>query len=276
MDESIFEFLKEFYIYLTRITEISYDSECPPSETECTDPDPNAVGTWISPKSHGMLVGCSYELFNMIPRVAALSRRKRERLRRTKSGRPMTDEMSEELEQDTAYYYAMRSQILAWQPPANAHRDFITCGEIYRQAVLCYLDISFADPAVLAQPEAPDFVHACFNNLNQLLEILPLDAYITSTLCWPMALFGSLAKDEAQRAVIYNRLQAMWDVMRLGNITATMRFLERLWADLRSGSIVLVGSIECPSPEKNGKNKPVDLTDMEGLMRRYNLLLSFA
>lgn len=276
MDESILEFLKEFYIYITRITDISYDSERPPSETG-SENDPNSVVSRVGTKSHGMLVGCAYEIFNMIPRVSALARRKRGRLRNRDTGKQMTEDQARELEEDRASYHAMHAYIQAWQPVSDVDPDITICGAIYQQAVLCYLDVSFADPSLVAEPQLPLIVQERFDTLNPLLEALPLEANISSTLCWPLALFGSLAKDETQRDIIYRRLQAMWDVLKIGNITATMKFLERLWGDLRRDEIVLVGSSASSTKRtaKGKKNVPVDLTDMEGLMKRYNQLVSF-
>ncbi|EEP78063.1 predicted protein [Uncinocarpus reesii 1704] len=183
-------------------------------------------------------------------------------------------------------YYDLRSQVLSWQPPSDARDDFITGGRIYQQAILCYLDASFASPPLTAQTDLPDFICERFETLKHLLDELPVDAPISHTLCWPLALFGSLARKAEQREFIIHRLQAMWEILHLGNIRTTMRFLERLWDDHHaslSNNVAACGSVDGTSSalvratkRKINSKDIYDNSDMEALMKRYELMFSFA
>ncbi|KMP07205.1 hypothetical protein CISG_06823 [Coccidioides immitis RMSCC 3703] len=292
IDESILEFLKEFYTYVLRITEISNDSQIIVLHGSVRQETPTGDFAWVSGKSYGMLVGCSYELFDMIPQVSALARRKRQRIKENskQSSSSARSKHQEEPDTDEMAYRILRSRILFWRPPSDARQDFITCGWIYQQAILCYLDVSFANPPITAQTPLPRFIHERFERLKCLLDELPIDAPISHTLCWPLALFGSLARKADHRELILNRLQAMWELLRLGNINTTMNFLKRLWEDDGSDMSDNAASSSCdhPATTKNSsamvratkrKRAPKiisDNSDMEALMKKYELMFSFA
>lgn len=282
------EFLKEFYTYILRITEISSDSQSIVLQGSISLDPPDRDFTWVSGKSYGMLVGCSYELFDMIPQVSSLARRKRHKIKesRKQKSQSQKNNASNELDADEMAYRILKSRILSWQPPPDARKDFVTCGWIYQQAILCHLDASFANPPITAQAPLPEFIIERFENLKLLLGELPVDAPISHTLCWPLALFGSLARGAEHRELIFNRLQAMWELLRLGNVKTTMNFLRRLWDD-NSGDFVYSSSNDTSAtgdsstviraPKRKRISKVVyDNSDMEALMKRYELMFSFA
>lgn len=282
------EFLKEFYTYILRITEISSDSQSIVLQGSIRLDPPDRDFSWISGKSYGMLVGCSYELFDMIPQVSSLARRKRHKIKESRRQKLQNHKHAtpHELDADEMAYRILKSRILSWQPPPEAQKDFVTCGWIFQQAILCHLDASFANPPLTAQTPLPDSILERLENLKLLLGELPVDAPISHTLCWPLALFGSLAREVKYRELIYNRLQAMWELLRLGNVQTTMNFLRKLWDD-NSGDFVY-SSTNDTSPTGNSgtvvraaKRKRIskvvyDNTDMEALMKRYELMFSFA
>lgn len=281
MDQSLLEFLKEFYIYISRITEISCDSERLPYRDQYRPVhDPTSAAPWISNKSFGILVGCAHELFEMIPQVSAYGRkRRRDYMHGTKRGHepdtPNDEGLIDDDWADELTYYSLQAKILAWQPPEGAHEDFVTCGLIYQQALLCYLDISYITSPITAHSDMPDSIMQRFGVLDVLLAKLPLDAPISSTLCWPLALFGSVAREGPQRAMVLGRLEAMWQFLRIGNIMSTMNLLKRLWGDEPKDSTTSTSPIPAPRPRRTAK-KVSDPSDMEGLMKKYALMISFA
>ncbi|KAK2751075.1 hypothetical protein FQN57_000150 [Myotisia sp. PD_48] len=284
MDQSILEFLKEFYIYITRITEISSNEIIQLDDQYQPIHHPRSASPWVSNKSFGILVGCAHELFDLIPQVSALARERRRKYSsegdNTQQAVPSPATLDDNGE-DLAYY-SLLAKILAWVPPESSPSDFATAGKIHQQALLCYLDISCANPPISAQSELPESIQGRFYVLNNLLAELPLDAPISSTLCWPLALFGSVARDEYQRAIILGRLEAMWGFLHIGNIMSTMNLLKRLWDDKRLNDF--------PAPEIGYPNntavalrrqphsiskRAADPSDMEALMKKYALMISF-
>ncbi|KAI1936227.1 hypothetical protein LOZ66_004684 [Ophidiomyces ophidiicola] len=287
IEDSMLEFLKEFYTYIFRITELSNDSQTVILHGSVSHVPPTNEFSWLSGKSYGMLVGCSYELFDMIPQVSALARRKRQKIKEAQKqrSRGYGSTVPEGGDTDEMACRILRSRILAWRPPPDARPDFVTCGLIYQQAILCYLDTAFSNPPLTAQSPLPDFVLQRLDRFVVLLDQLPADAPISHTMCWPLAMFGSLSRRTDHRKLILDRLQAMWELLRLGNIRTTMNFLQKLWEDNQGDGSTHTPSAECirivspgakASKRRRGLRTIHDNSDMEALMKKYEIMFSFA
>jgi hypothetical protein len=257
VEPSILEFLTEFYVYTQGITSLSTwadDSELG-TITHATQTQPLA-----SVNSPGFLLGCAYDIFNFIPHAYDLVQRKRRTL--LNSGVPAwLSEFECDIEQDQ--YEDLHSQISQWQAPVNSSPDFATCGYIYQEALLCYLEMSFLLHPDATQELIESTVSARLQNFGVMLSILPLNAPISATLLWPLMLFGVLTQGVELRDRILQRLAAMWDMLGLGNINATTKFLERFWEDRDNGHAF-------------GSGIGYGLNDVGQIMREYDIDIALA
>jgi hypothetical protein len=235
-------FIKEFYAYIACISDLNATAE---------DDDCMPLIGMDSLNSSGMLVGCAHELFELMPKVSTLNRlaRRRHSLSNVVGVAPGLTSVAAEAEEPAT----IQRQVLAWEPPAGSHPDFATCGKIYQQALLVYLHASLSPSGTAAA----DTVRQSFDSLLKLLSVLPRDAPISATLCWPLAIFGSLAREVEDREVIRGRLEAMWELLGLGNVKTTIEFLDHLWEDVVAGKVL------------------ADPSDLDGLMKRYGVQISF-
>jgi hypothetical protein len=219
-------FIKEYYAYTSHITNLTGES-CDPDDALSPISEP-----LITPKSSGFLLGCSHDLFVLAPQICDLARRRRNSDPASPSTSPSEPASSNcEDDEDLA---AFQMQVLSWQPPAGADVDFATCGMIYQQALLIYLEVLRLSPLsplspLAASPVLPPVIQECLDRASFLIATLSDNATCASTLCWPLAVLGCVAREAGHRGTIRRRLQAMWAFLRLGNIRRTLEFLEELW-----------------------------------------------
>lgn len=241
LEESMLEFLKEYYVYIANITDLSMDDES-------TTPDPDALCAepLTSDKTPGVLLGCAHRLFELIPEMSALARQQH-----------FVENESYALVQRRQ---EMKSRIISWEPPANCDPDFALCGRIYQQAFLVYNNTMSVQMYDTSNSSHVVFVGQSIEKALSLLSALPITAPISATLVWPLAFLGTLALEQYQREVIRNRLENIWNLLGLGNVRATIDFLARYWSDndLRQG---------CSQPIYHG--------NLAVLMERYGLNISF-
>jgi len=213
-------FIKEYYAYTSHITNLTGESCDPDDPDDALSPISEPL---ITPKSSGVLLGCSHDLFVLAPRICDLARQ------RGSSGTASPSEpVSYDCEGDEGPK-AFQMQVLSWQPPAGADVDFATCGMIYQQALLIYLEVLRLSPLSPLSPVLPPMIQECLDRASFLIAKLSDDATCCSTLCWPLAVLGCVALEVGHRGTIRKRLQAMWAFLRLGNIKRTLEFLEELW-----------------------------------------------
>ncbi len=226
LEESMLEFLKEYYSYISHITNLSNESDVDLSYFK----DHIRVETLTSEKSPGVLLGCAHKLFELIPQISS-SIRQQYRLR---SDHSQTNHAQASLKD--AYDMIQRQReiqisILSWSPPQDSDPTFVLCGKIYQQALLIYNSSTILQP--LNQSSEMEFIliRRGIDHVIALLHNLPVDAPISATIVWPLAFLGTLASDPHHREVIHARLRAIWDILGLGNVKKTIGFLERYWAD---------------------------------------------
>jgi len=247
-EESMLEFLKEYYTYIAHITDLSIEVEAPTTDLDVLHFEP-----LTSHKSSGVLLGCAFKLFELIPEMSSLARQQQELISTTLPSQILVDQIVQKRME-------MQTRVATWQPPAHSDPDFALCGRIYQQAFLVYnkpIALQYSSTEYTTQQA---FVTHSIDNVISLLNVLPLKAPISATLVWPLAFLGTLAIETHQRQSIKKRLEQIWDILGLGNVRATIDFLTRYWADTGlpsgSGSVVYHGHLE-------------------GLMEKYGLNISF-
>jgi hypothetical protein len=219
VEENVVEFLKEFYVYTESITSLTRPKilRLPSASTSTTE----LVRLCVE-KSPGNLLGCSQELFNLVPEVQSLVQQQRgSKLFACDDLSTSSDWIKELL------YLDLHARVSSWGPPANTSAEFAISGAIYQQALLWHLETTFHTTTHSEMESAQDrltrFIH--------LLDSLPLEAPISVTLTWPLVLFGIIAKDKAYRDSIYHRLSYMLEMFGLLNIQTSMVFLQRIWIE---------------------------------------------
>ncbi|RFU27501.1 hypothetical protein B7463_g8841, partial [Scytalidium lignicola] len=225
-EESILEFLKEYYAYIAHITDLSTDMDTPSSDpSSFTGAEP-----LTSDKSSGVLLGCAYKLFEMIPRISTLAREQHELTTYASQSTMDQYKLEEKAHLVVQKRLNLQSHIFAWQPPPNCDNDFELCGRIYQQALLVYNNPPF--PSIFSNSASNlSFARQSIDNTISLLNLLPMNAPISATLVWPLAFLGTLAEELHQRHAIRSRLEGIWNILGLGNVKATIDFLDRYWSD---------------------------------------------
>jgi hypothetical protein len=68
-------------------------------------------------------------------------------------------------------------------------------------------------------------VERAFIDAAKLFESLPVNLPISTALCWPLAILGTCARQVGQRIMFRQRLEDMYNFLKLGNIQETKRLL---------------------------------------------------
>ncbi|KAJ5106898.1 hypothetical protein N7456_003573 [Penicillium angulare] len=227
VDEEILEFLKEFYIYIRMITVLTGSSVAPISPLPLGGSE---TPLFASQRSPGNLLGCSYELFNLVPQIETLVNRREN----YQDNIPMY-----EMDELWGHNYALlHYNLSSWQPPESSPTEFALGGSMYQQALLCLIERT--SPFIDAQ----DLQITTDARVTQFLDILnsfPVDAPISSTIIWPLVFFGVLTNNEAYRDLIYERLAYMQSMFGFGNIKSSMSFLRLFWDQQSEGDQVPYG-----------------------------------
>ncbi|KAF2792440.1 hypothetical protein K505DRAFT_387431 [Melanomma pulvis-pyrius CBS 109.77] len=257
IEDDVVEFLKEFYVYVEGITTLTGPSTedrtslLPGAEFDSTYTIPQ-----LSSKSPGNLLGCSQELFNIIPEVQMLAQRCQRQSTEALNPTGSTD-TSVVVELDDEYQ-ELHNRISTWLPPLSASPDFAACALMYQEAVLCHLETAF-----LPSSWSHSLIRSRLLHFISLLATLPVDSPISATLTWPLVGFGVLSMDHSHRETIYERLSNMWDHLRLKNIEVSMTFLRRLW-------------MEDPVSLSDGVKTPCTLeVDLGSIMRKMSVDITF-
>lgn len=161
--------------------------------------------------------GCVHELFQLIPTVTILARKMSEE---TKRGSASDDLMTE--------YLMLRSAISSWQPDSDDEVHSL-CGKLYQQALLVFLASFSEQGGESTEAGYPEEVQQAFDIFIPILDSVSPQASISTTLCWPLAIFGSCARTDEHRAVIANRLEILSDVYSAQSVRDTKVLLEKMW-----------------------------------------------
>ncbi|KIW73682.1 hypothetical protein PV04_01780 [Phialophora macrospora] len=166
----------------------------------------------------GLWCGAALELFLTIPQVSLLT------------GRLHREALAGIVSLDTKLATSsLQSTISTWTTEST-DESFVACGKLYQQALLVCLGSPIA--ASNAHPENDSVVvqEACWH-LDHLLESLPIESPISTTLCWPLVVIGLRTKDSYYQNIIRQRLTAMMGHLVLRNIQEVLRLLECVWAN---------------------------------------------
>lgn len=158
----------------------------------------------------GVLFGCAHELFCLIPQVMALSKR-------IHTEHQVLGYISTEAECVRA---SLLSSIQEWNT-SSTDANCITAGRIYQLALI-----------VLLQADSDSGTLQSFTDqLPNLLQLLPVGSSVTTTLCWPLGIIGSLAQTAICKNSIRGYLSAIYTRYRFKNLHQTLMLLETLWAE---------------------------------------------
>ncbi|KAJ6023660.1 hypothetical protein N7540_004457 [Penicillium herquei] len=215
VDEEVLEFLNEFYAYIKSISVLTGSSI---SEASSSNFIESATPLLVGQRNPGNLVGCAYELFNLVPQIEDL----------LIQGRNYSDTTPKhELDPEWCRSYTkLHAHLSSWQPPECATTELALGGSMYQQALLCHIEKT--SPFIAAQ----DLETTIASRMTYFLEILsslPAEAPVSSTIVWPVVFFGVLTNNQTHRVLIYDRLSHMQDMFGFGNIQSSMTFLRSYW-----------------------------------------------
>jgi hypothetical protein len=169
-------------------------------------------------------LGCVHELCQLIPQVSSLAKK-----------RQMEEDLGIQSWQTISSYLSLYATIEEWKSEYN-DEIYALCGKIYQHTLLVYLASSFeryeqrSSSRVYSSDEYSPLVKLAFSNFMPLLESVPVDSPISSSLCWPLVVFGSCAKRPEHRELIRARLIAMSSIVGMGNAHETCSLLDALWS----------------------------------------------
>ena len=169
----------------------------------------------------GTMSGCVHELFCLIPKVSILAREWRD-------GKLL----GLDLEDVAAQYMSLHSIIASWE--ANSTDELHNlCGRLYQQALLVYLASSFEQEDELShqQQTYSSAVQQAFDTFIPFLQSIPLESMISTTLCWPLAIFGSCARSREHRHAIALRLDSLSSTYAAQSVRDTKKLLELMWEE---------------------------------------------
>lgn len=171
----------------------------------------------------GHLCGCWLQLLLLIPQIFDLGSRAYAPAMATEPTFPSSD--------DFMTFSALQANILSFNPVPNANVDVKLAGLIYQKAVLLYLYTTLdALPREASGPGLYEsLIEATVREAMDLLAMLSPAARINTSLCWPIAVIGSVLTDTAEQVTLHDRLQTMFAHIGLGNIEATTRLLDQIW-----------------------------------------------
>ncbi|KPM42695.1 hypothetical protein AK830_g3895 [Neonectria ditissima] len=204
-------FLVERYAYTMTLAHITMGSES--DEWVVDDSALLFPAIQTSPSS-----GCVHELFQLIPRVSIISRRwAAER----QAGLVADDAIIE--------HETLRFVVSSWHPGSDDEIHGL-CGRLYQQALLVYLAAS-STLGTETQDGYSEDVQDAFDNFIPLLQSISPDSSISTTLCWPLAIFGSCARTAQHREAISQRLDVLSSVYSAQSVRDTKKLLEKLWQE---------------------------------------------
>lgn len=208
-------FVIELYLYLAILVYVPLSLDRNPSIFE----DSKLLFPYIRDTEHsGSLLGCAHALYEVIPQIAALAR---EREATIAANLPITQENYDA-------FTAILREVILWKPSHHASPDAAHCGAVWQQAVLLFLYTSFMK--ISDKPfDFPEVVDHAFRKAEAELSQLPLDAPISTTLNWPLAILGSCASRPQHQNLIRQHLIALGDRLQMSCYRQLLHVLENLW-----------------------------------------------
>lgn len=162
--------------------------------------------------------GCVHELFQLIPKVSIIAR---QWIIESQNGVVSDDTIIE--------HESLQFAVSSWLPGSDDEIHCL-CGRLYQQALMVYLAASLT-PEMETYSGYSGQVQDAFDNFIPLLESIPPDSSISTTLCWPLAIFGSCARTMEHRGAISERLDVLSSVYSAQSVRDTKTLLEKLWLE---------------------------------------------
>ncbi|OBT81378.1 hypothetical protein VE02_10233 [Pseudogymnoascus sp. 03VT05] len=209
-------FLIEYYSYVSVLSNITLGAD----SDSWIHEDASLFFPLIAARggsSSGMMCGNIHELFQLIPQVSSVARKRIEEQNHHGT-------LSWEVQSS---YLSLRQMILAWRSNSD-DEEIIVCGKIYQLGLLLYLAVYF-EKGHNAAGEAKSNLDQAFESFAELLDALPVDSPSSTTLCWPLVIFGSCARHPPYRNLIRTRMKGMSDHLALTNIREALSLLEVIW-----------------------------------------------
>lgn len=214
------QFLIEYYTYAATVSMISIDPRF--STERYLSPDLQAAAESLVTEGYiGHLCGCWLELLLLIPRIFELGRRAFANVSHDEPQFPTADDMVE--------FTLLQNKIALFYPNPSLTLEVSLAGLIFQKSMMLYL---FAILDTLSSSEAGPYskmMSSTTDDALMLLESLPSGARINTSLCWPIAVIGSLISSDTHKRVLRTRLEDMSLSLGLGNIRVTLLLLERMW-----------------------------------------------
>lgn len=216
-------FVLETFAFLTLISNVTPYGFCK-DRILPFDPFTLSLKHLESYETYQIFLGCGREVFEHIPRIALLAQ---QRLREEESGN------DKHPFQTTKAFDQLLCRIKNWTlPPASpqmAHwqAEHAICGEIWRNALILYLETS-RHGSHIPRDETFDRVQDYVNIACQLWATLNPSPYCT-TMMWPGVIVGSCMIREDQQQALHSAL--LQNGFATANVSRAMGLLGRLWAD---------------------------------------------
>lgn len=242
-------FGRELYAYFLAVSCI-----CAPEDVRSSTviQDSATIFSHIAEHGHtGAMLGCSDELFCLVPEVVAILEEAR-KLTLVGSGISGLDLTAARLSSDAAMLMPRIGLLLTpvslWEPCESNDGSFETSGRVLRLAVKILLtEALYWCTAVQAEFDADkecstkSLRFKCAPNLElhttplvaeavTLLTNLPAQSRIATTMCWSMAVLGSYATVESHRTALRQYLLIMESTFGFRNMTRTRLLLEYIWS----------------------------------------------
>lgn len=174
-------------------------------------------------ESNGASPSCIHSLFQLIPKVTILARK---RTLEQRYGHQPWETISEDIK--------LQNAITNWSPVSQVKIN-ISCGHAYQQALLLFLGSTFdSECSSLTAQAYASSVEQTFDKCILFLGSIPTDSAITTMLCWPLAIFGSCARTELHRHIIRQRLESLSSAYASQSVRDTVKLLDILWSDRTS------------------------------------------
>ncbi|KAJ5678972.1 hypothetical protein N7462_007216 [Penicillium macrosclerotiorum] len=207
---SIVSFATELYVYNAALA--SFSTNCPPTLSMLSSAFLNSP-KYPNPEI-GVLCGCAYELFALVPKVSALLW---EMNPHRSSQLPYNPEL-------IVSYYNTRAQVENWKPRSDKS-ELVLCAELYQQSLLLLLDVHFPSEFTT------NIIDQAFQKFESLLSHLPPESPIATTTTWPLFAFGMHARVIHQKEIVRQYLTSVITIFRMGVMSTALTQLEEIWTE---------------------------------------------
>ncbi|VUC24905.1 unnamed protein product [Clonostachys rosea] len=213
-NNSLFDFLVEYYIHMTATSMLSMDVQYG-SQPFFKPSIRQAAETLVTKNYIGQLCGAWLEILLLIPRIFQLGQRMRKK--------PVHPET-------LITFGCYQSQIQAFLPSLSASASAITAGLVFKQAGLLYLWTILSNPLKPSADDTfSDLIRGAVNTAFTQLGHLSATERVNTSLCWPITIIGCCTADPAIRSQLRERLHIMSRTIGLGNMKRTVALLECVW-----------------------------------------------